>query len=257
MSVYSELFLFAEDATITALTSGDVPFTHMGDTYVPHAIGRSEYSNKQELSKASIEILFPASSPIAKEWINRDLHNRLSLTIFAKEDSTVSSIWKGRMSSIRPSSEEIVLTFESVFTSLRRTGISKRYQRLCPLVLYGKQCGVNAATYQVNATCTARQPSTYQYEIPIAASQPNGYYSGGILEASNGDKRFIVKHEGIYIFVNRLLGALETATLPASVKIYPGCDRSKETCKNKFNNLNNYGGFPFIPGKNPFNGSII
>jgi hypothetical protein len=41
------------------------------------------------------------------------------------------------------------------------------------------------------------------------------------------------------------------------VKIYPGCDRTKETCNDKFSNILNYGGFAWIPAKSPFDGSSI
>jgi uncharacterized phage protein (TIGR02218 family) len=30
--------------------------------------------------------------------------------------------------------------------------------------------------------------------------------------------------------------------------VYPGCDRRFATCKAKFNNVANFGGFPHIPG---------
>ena len=43
----------------------------------------------------------------------------------------------------------------------------------------------------------------------------------------------------------------------STVTLYPGCTKSRAVCKNKFDNLNNYGGFPWIPTKNPFGGSSI
>ena len=35
------------------------------------------------------------------------------------------------------------------------------------------------------------------------------------------------------------------------VIVYAGCDKTPQTCKNKFNNLQNFRGFPYIPVKNP------
>jgi len=32
-------------------------------------------------------------------------------------------------------------------------------------------------------------------------------------------------------------------------QVTPGCDKSLETCKNKFDNFVNYGGFPDVPGR--------
>ncbi|WP_269915579.1 phage BR0599 family protein [Acinetobacter sp. HY1485] len=41
------------------------------------------------------------------------------------------------------------------------------------------------------------------------------------------------------------------------VSIYPGCDKLNTTCTDKFNNILNFGGFPFMPSSNPFVGTII
>ena len=42
-----------------------------------------------------------------------------------------------------------------------------------------------------------------------------------------------------------------------AIYLYPGCDRTLNTCHAKFGNSANFGGFPFIPTKNPFGGSPI
>jgi len=36
-----------------------------------------------------------------------------------------------------------------------------------------------------------------------------------------------------------------------------GCDHSVSTCAARFDNLANYGGFPFIPTKNPFSTGVF
>lgn len=38
---------------------------------------------------------------------------------------------------------------------------------------------------------------------------------------------------------------------------YFGCNKIHTTCKDKFNNLNNFGGFPFMPSKNPSSRSLV
>ena len=50
----------------------------------------------------------------------------------------------------------------------------------------------------------------------------------------------------------------ETGDLvPVLVDIAPGCDLRAATCAVKFGNLANFGGFPEIPGRNPFGGTSI
>jgi hypothetical protein len=42
-----------------------------------------------------------------------------------------------------------------------------------------------------------------------------------------------------------------------TVTLFPGCDHTLATCSGKFSNTANYGGFPFMPTKNPFGGDPI
>ena len=61
------------------------------------------------------------------------------------------------------------------------------------------------------------------------------------------------------IAVSGAIGSLVTALGSGSVNVtlYPGCDRSRSRCVARFNNLARKGSFPFIPIRNPFDGSSI
>ena len=106
--------------------------------------------------------------------------------------------------------------------------------------------------------------------MPVAAGYPAGFFTSGMIEAPDGTLRFITGHSGSTLTLIRPLESLNSFFAKNGygegygygygglvIRIYPGCDRTKETCQSKFNNLNNYGGFPFIPLKNPFGGSSI
>jgi len=94
--------------------------------------------------------------------------------------------------------------------------------------------------------------------VNAAAAQPFGWYAGGYLEydvvTGISERRFITDHTS---------GALTLTTVPAglvvgaTVRVYPGCDHTLATCASKFGNAANYGGFPFMPTKNPFDGSPL
>lgn len=106
--------------------------------------------------------------------------------------------------------------------------------------------------------------------VPEAAAQVNGYFLGGMLRAPDGLLGYIVGHSGSQITLQRPLNSLVTAFAEIgygrsygsyygglAVKLYPGCDHIRLTCKNKFGNLDNYGGFDWIPTKNPMGGSSL
>jgi hypothetical protein len=80
---------------------------------------------------------------------------------------------------------------------------------------------------------------------------------------------FITDHAGATLTLSRPMPDLAAAIatpdldpdtgepLPVLADIAPGCDLRAATCATKFGNLANFGGFPEIPGRNPFGGSSI
>jgi hypothetical protein len=60
----------------------------------------------------------------------------------------------------------------------------------------------------------------------------------------------IVDHQGEVLKMRYQLPGTSVGDV-ISVTVWPGCDRSFDTCVNKFGNAANYGGFPYIPLNNP------
>ncbi len=264
MSKPKELYRFVEGALVWTVTSSDSEETHGGETYVSSAIGRDEAESKNELSRANLTVSVSIDDPMGRRWLKTVIDSVVSLTVFSKEDSTVSVVWKGRLSAVKPEATSIKLVFESIFTSLRRPGLRQRYQRSCPHVLYGRGCNLNKDDWAVSGLVA--NVSTTEVIMPIASSFANGYFSSGIIEAPNGTLRFITNHSGQNLSLIRPLDDLTDEFINNGygnnyggivVRIFPGCDRSRGVCLGRYDNLNNFGGFPFIPTKNPFGGSSI
>lgn len=257
------------ESEVWTYTSGDTAVTYMGETYEPIPLGRSETETKNELSRANIEVKLDLDNEMGKRWLHDLVETLVGLTIFEKdEDGEIGIVWKGRLSGLKPSMSEIVLNFESVFTSLRRPGLRARYQRSCRHMLYSRGCGVSKEAWAVNGVPTAVNGAVVT--VPEAAAYPAGYFATGMLEGPDGTLRFIVAHSGSQLTLIRPFVSLAKALAldgyglsygkyygGVKVRLFPGCDRTRNTCLNRFNNLNNYGGFDWIPLRNPFDGSSI
>ncbi len=64
-----------------------------------------------------------------------------------------------------------------------------------------------------------------------------------------GDElRTVTKQDGDVIYVSSPFLNVDSG---AAVVIYPGCNRTLAACRDRFNNLNNYGGCPSVPTTNP------
>lgn len=252
-----ELYRFTQGGNVFTYTSADEAVVYNAETYAPTPIGRSNIDLKNELSKANIDVRMPLTHAQALNWMKRESEASVGLSLFQQSDIGTNIIWKGRMVSVKPQLADVVFQFESIFTSLRRPGLRARYQRPCRHVLYRRGCTLDKDAFAFAANVTAANGSVVT--IPAAASAPAGDFFTGMLEAPDGTFRFIVGHSGATITLQRPVAALAGATTlaPVPVVLYPGCDRTSARCKNRFNNLPNFGGFKYIPIRNPFDGSSI
>lgn len=76
----------------------------------------------------------------------------------------------------------------------------------------------------------------------------------GALVRVAGVPRMILAHSGDSVTLSALLSGLAVGV---AFEAFAGCDRTLATCQAKFGNAINFGGFPWIPAKNPFTGDAI
>lgn len=258
-----------EERLIWNFTNAPFEVTYAGETYIPAAIRHGEVEGKEDISRANLDVTFDINNAAARRWMKDSVEALVGLTVWQMdEDDDTYAIWKGRLTGVKPSGAEIKLSFDSIYTSLARPGLGARYQRMCRHALYGRGCKVARSAHAVNGVPTSVVGSVVT--IPEAAGYPDGFFTTGMIETPDGALRFIISHVGATLTLMRpmeslgLLFANQGYGLSygqvyggLQVKIYPGCDRSRGTCHGRFNNLENYGGFDWIPLRNPFDGSSI
>lgn len=251
-----ELYRFALGAQRWTYTSGQAEVVYQGETYLPAMIRRSGIEQGHELNRAGIEITLPRDDAIGQQFVATSPAGIVSLTIYRKHLTDTADevivLWKGRVSGARLSGSELMLKCEPVATSLKRVGLRAHYQRLCRHPLYSAACGVSAASYRVDGTVAAVSGTTVQ--VAAAATRPDGYFVAGMLATQNGEARMIVAHSGANL---TLIAPMPALAVGQAVSLYAGCDHSTDVCLNRFGNIANYGGFPYIPKKNPFSGDGI
>lgn len=244
------------ETQIWTYTSGDASVTKDGEVYSPLALGRSEAETKNELSRANLEVRVSLDNTMGKRWLNDLVEVMVGLTIFERDTAgDFYVVWKGRLMGVKPTMSEIVLNFESIFTSLRRPGLRARYQRSCRHMLYGRGCGIDMDTYGLSGTPTAATGNVVT--VPEAANQTNGYFNGGIIEGPNATFRYIASHSGSSLTLMRPFDSLAAAIPGGPCRMFPGCNRTRDICDSRFDNIANYGGFDWIPTRNPMDGSSI
>lgn len=138
---------------------------------------------------------------------------------------------------------------ESAQVSLKRIGLRRLYSRACSHVLYSAACGATP----ISATAEVIRSEGRQVELASLPPEVAGMLAGGWLQTPAGARHMIVSEStaGVELLYPVGLAAGMSVTLTA------GCDHSMSTCHSRFGNLANYGGFPFIPSKNPFSTGVF
>ncbi len=118
--------------------------------------------------------------------------------------------------------------------------------KLCNHRLYdGTTCKVVAASYARAGTLTA-VASTY-VEADAWASEDDDWFTFGKVQVG-GEVRMVTGHAGARLSIS---APFRSASAGDVATAWAGCDRQEETCDGKFDNLQNFGGFPHIPKRNP------
>lgn len=251
-----ELYRFVHGTNIWTYNTGEEDITHDGEVYTPLALSRDgEMVISGEPTKVNITVVLPVASAVSKLYLSGAPEQVVLLTVFRHHYGADLPLvyWKGRVISVVWESSQAKLSCESIFSSLKRIGLRARYQRGCRHVLYGPGCRVLKEDYAINGAIDVIDASRTIITISELSSFPSGYFVAGMVQFP-GELRFILGHSGTRI-------TLSTPVINSIVKdeaiIYPGCNHTRAVCSSKFNNILNFGGFPWIPTTNPFQGSIV
>jgi len=121
----------------------------------------------------------------------------------------------------------------------------------CTNTLFDAKCGQsNPAMTRSNfaAAGTVQAGSTVN-KLLTALTQPDSYFDNGQIVFAGGALAGLTKairqFSGGSIFFHSPLPAAPSAG--DSFTCYPGCDKTQATCQAKFNNLPNFGGYPYVP----------
>lgn len=268
------LYQFVEGEQLWRFTSRASDWLSAGSggetiTWEAAAVAHGDVVQTSEIERGRLELTWPLSHPFARRFLAPMGNTPVTLTIFRGHEQVLGETvahWKGRVVGAEVEGVRVLLQAESVFSTLRRAGVRAKYQRLCRHALYGRGCGLDIGFHWQTGTVTAVSGNVLT--IPEAAGHPDGWFRGGVLRL-DAELGFITGHAGASLTLSRPMPELVAALaapeldpvtgdpLPVLADIAPGCDLRAATCAAKFGNLANFGGFPEIPGRNPFGGGSI
>lgn len=249
-TVYESDYLFTTASTRQTVELRD---------YEPQPMRRSSPEATTEIPKQNLTISAAADHPMTAFYTGNPPSTVVLLRILRlhRGDATPQPFWAGRVLNCEWRGDEAHFYCESIYTSLRRTGLRRLYGRGCPYVLYGDQCKADEELFKSNVTLLTVDGNTLTGTA--FGDESDGRYTGGLLsvEQVSGEvvRRAIIEHVGTSIKVTHAIAGLEAGDV---VQAFPGCAHDLADCNDFFANTDNYGGLaPFMQKLNPFGGGNV
>jgi uncharacterized phage protein (TIGR02218 family) len=231
-------------------TNGDVSVSFGGNTYVPAALKRGSLSKDSQINVTTMEIEFSylqtpiveylAYNPIDLVWV--------SVTRLFRDQSPLegASVFLGQIKEVSfqgNSGKAACVGFEYF---LNHPMPLYRYQRQCNWSLFSaNKCKLSTSGYSQVVTVSAISTDGRIVTCSGMTQNDPNYYRYGEL-VLNSDRRMITMYTGETLYIRFKMKNLIVGSQPT---IYTGCDGNLATCKDKFNNVINFGGHPYIPLK--------
>lgn len=248
--------------TPTRYTSSenDVALTVTLETYTALEISRSELTEEiNNPSTNQISVRMPADTDFVQQFRTIAPGQRASLTIYrihradigGSEDRVV--IFKGTVRNVSfvKNGREAVLQILPITSAMSRQVPRRTYQNLCNHMLYDSRCTLNKddSSFRLTSTVTAVSNDVITVSGAAAFNALADFFEAGYVEFNN-DFRTIVEQSGDDL---TLIAPFLNSPLGQSVFVRAGCKhRGVTDCQDKFSNEDNYGGFLYVPSKNPF-----
>ena len=126
----------------------------------------------------------------------------------------------------------------------------RQFQRNCAADLGDARCGVdlNAPLYSTGATVAALEQGAVV--LTLDAAFATGFFTDGTLVAAGGERHAIKLHEKAAAGDRVVLWSAPAIGFAAGARVTlkAGCDKSPESCAQKFDNIARFRGFPHMPG---------
>lgn len=254
-----ELIVFRDDSGLLswAFTTADTDVEIDSIWYRKGVISRSAVRQASGDALGDLQIELSAAEPMLQQF-NQYLPARpIGATVMRYHalDGVTNreTLWSGQVLSVAFGSDGMAtLQCESILSAMKRKTPYQVYKGGCNNALFEPGCNL------VRSVWATALPTYSISGLTITSSTiagfDDGWFAAGYAEyPATGERRWITKHEGGTITL-----VYPFTSLPGAVPLtlYPGCQRTRQACSEKFNNLANFFGFDYIPEDNPFDRSF-
>jgi len=229
--------------------------------YKPAAIARGEVASNGTLDKANLDVTIQVATEVTELFRQYPPSYTMGLLIYQGHVNDRSSdfrpLWSGRVLSNSWEGNEATFNCEPISTSMRRPGLRLNYQRGCPHTLYDPlSCRAPRVPFPNFVV------ALWPYNMITVNAFPAGYvaahFNRGYIEYTSTKGRRQILTIDVFDGQNmQLIGTPTDMVIGMGITMYRGCGHDMNDCRVIHQNINNYGGCPWIPLKNPTNSLTV
>jgi uncharacterized phage protein (TIGR02218 family) len=222
-----------------------------GTTFTPYPIKRGKISFSTDLKTDETHII------MAKNW-------GTEMAVY-KDILAGATVQIHRVNLDRPEMESVLLfdgevsdtTIDEATIDLRCTTLDflnlelpkRELQVACNWQMFGPYCGITVGDWSVTSTGGVDEVDPVFLSNSAFVVGLTQHLRGGFVVGLSGHNQHLVRH-----IINHFESQI--AVLPPfpfdfeagqNVRVAPGCEHDVDVCETKFDNLKNFGGFPYIP----------
>lgn len=271
-----ELIDIVHGDTTHRITTATRDILHEGEIYVSTPAARGEVgaaSVDDENDECTITL--PVNHAYVRRYLQMlvpPLKTTVTLRRRYEPSGNIVTLWQGEITSMSVDDEGTEATFRvppRASDAAQRRLPTIKVSRTCPYILYGAGCNVDRGAsvgglaHKVTTTAIGVNGREIRVDL-LDTDRLDDWALGGELVVTSGpasgERMSVVAQDDLNPPVSSVVVLTLQLPIPGfqighSVEVYGGCDHTvtgDHGCRPKFDNVNNFGGYPSLPSANPF-----
>ncbi len=273
-----ELYRFSNNEEVFTLTSGQEEVLFNSETYIPTPMKRANTLLTSIEAPSTLEIDMPATEDLVRRYINT-VPASLDSVVISRFHSTdggtpeVITLLSGIISAVTFKDDLASITVDRGTATLDQTIPKQSSRGNCNHIHYDARCKASIGTFSMSGEISAILDGGFTIDISFGVDTVAAtgfqfsaqmtdditYFDVGHLERGSFEFRMMqsIVDQGGNVARVGLLVPFQTIGVGTAMRMAAGCNHTVNACDQKFSNMINYGGFPFVPPTNPFEDGVI
>ncbi len=268
-----ELYRFSNSEETFTFTNGPDSVIFNSETYEPIPISRTDPDLEQVQSRRNLIVKTPIDNPVALRYVATIPATPDEFSLFRQHSTDggtpeTITFFSGRVTNVAFAGIEAQINIQNFGVILERLCPQQTTRNPCNHILYDSKCAVDDSQFRITGTVTAISAdgltitlSTGSNTVPDTALELSAqitadadFFNAGFVRRGGLEHRMVrtTTDLGGNVAEFTILFPFQTIGTGTALDLFAGCDHQFPTCIGKFANTEKYGGFPFVPLKNPF-----